>query len=63
MIWLFSVFQPWGDILELIASELILIPATVWAGSMLAFGLVGAIVMHLTIIGIEVQGDGGRLFI
>lgn len=59
--------EPWGRIgvgaLELIASILILIPSTVWAGSMLAFGLmVGALGMHLTLLGIEVKGDGGQLF-
>lgn len=60
--------EPWGRIgvgvLELVASVLLLIPATVWAGAMLAFGLMaGAIVMHLTLLGIEVKGDGGQLFI
>jgi putative oxidoreductase len=60
--------EPWGrigvGILELIASLLILIPSTVWAGSMLAFGLmIGAMGMHLTLLGIEVKGDGGQLFI
>lgn len=60
--------EPWGrigvGILELMASMLILIPATVWAGSILAFGLmVGALGMHLTLLGIEVKGDGGQLFI
>ena len=51
-------------VLELIASILILIPATVWAGSILAFGLmIGALGMHLTLLGIEVKGDGGQLFI
>lgn len=60
--------EPWGRIgvgvLELVASVLLLIPATVWAGAMLAFGLMaGAIVMHLTMLGIEVKGDGGQLFI
>lgn len=60
--------EPWGRIgigvLELIASLLIILPATVWAGAVLAMGLMaGAIGMHLTILGIEVQGDGGYLFI
>ena len=60
--------EPWGRIgvgvLELIASVLILIPATVWAGSLLALGLmVGALGMHLTFVGIAVKGDGGQLFI
>jgi hypothetical protein len=60
--------EPWGriavGIFELIASVLLLINATVWLGGLLALGLmVGAIGMHLTILGIEVQGDGGQLFI
>ncbi len=60
--------EPWGRIgvgvLELIASVLLLIPVTVWAGSILAFGLMaGAMVMHVTLLGIEVKGDGGQLFI
>lgn len=60
--------EPWGRIgvgaLELIASILILIPSTVWAGAMLAFGLmIGALGMHFILLGIEVKGDGGQLFI
>ncbi|MFM9839577.1 MAG: DoxX family protein [Cyclobacteriaceae bacterium] len=60
--------EPFGrigvGIMELIASALILIPATVWAGAALALGLMGgAIMMHLTLLGIEVQGDGGQLFL
>jgi putative oxidoreductase len=60
--------EPFGRIgvgvMELIASALILIPATVWAGAVLALGLMGgAIMMHLTLLGIEVQGDGGQLFL
>lgn len=59
--------EPWGRIgvgvLELIASILILIPATVWVGSVLACGLMaGALGIHLTILGVEVKGDGGQLF-
>lgn len=60
--------EPWGRIgvgvLELIASILLFIPALVWFGSLLAFGLMaGAIGMHLTLLGIEVKGDSGQLFI
>ena len=59
--------EPWGRIgvgvMELIASLLILVPATAWLGAGLALGLMaGAIGMHLTLLGIEVQGDGGYLF-
>ncbi|MDZ7646498.1 MAG: DoxX family protein [Cytophagales bacterium] len=51
-------------VFELIASILLLIPSMVWLGSVLAIGLmVGAMGMHVTILGIEVLGDGGRLFI
>lgn len=59
--------EPWGRIgsgvLELIAAVLILTPRTVWAGALLALGVMaGAIVSHLTLLGIEVMGDGGLLF-
>lgn len=59
--------EPWGRIgvgvMELIASLLIIIPVTSWIGAGIALGLmVGAMGMHLTILGIEVQGDGGYLF-
>ena len=38
-------------------------PSTVAAGAALAIGLMaGAIVSHLTVLGIEVKGDGGLLF-
>ncbi len=51
-------------IMELIAGILILIPRTVWAGALLTLGLIGgAIFMHLTKLGIEVNGDGGVLFV
>lgn len=50
-------------ILELIAGILLLIPKTVWAGATLTLGLIGgAIFMHLTKLGIEVNGDSGILF-
>lgn len=59
--------EPYGrigiGILELIAGILILIPRTVWAGAILTIGIIGgAIMMHLTQLGIEVKGDGGVLF-
>ncbi|MBX2945201.1 MAG: DoxX family protein [Cyclobacteriaceae bacterium] len=60
--------EPWGrygtGIAELIASVLLLVNATAWLGAVLAFGIMaGAIVMHLTVLGVEVKGDGGQLFI
>jgi putative oxidoreductase len=59
--------EPWGRIgsgvIELIAAILLLIPAYAWLGAILAAGvMLGAIVSHLTVLGIEVQGDGGLLF-
>ena len=48
---------------SLVYSLLILVSATAWLGAGLALGLmVGAIGMHLTLLGIDVQGDGGYLF-
>ncbi len=60
--------EPWGRILtgviELLASILLLLPPTVFIGSLLGIGLMsGAIASHLAIIGIESRGDGGQLFI
>ena len=60
--------EPWGRIgvgvLELIAAVLMLMSATAWLGAGLALGMmVGAMGMHLTLLGVEVQGDGGQLFI
>jgi putative oxidoreductase len=59
--------EPWGrigsGIAELIAAILILVPATIGLGAALALGVIsGAILTHLTVLGIEVQGDGGTLF-
>lgn len=52
-----------SGIVELIAAILILIPRTIWLGALLTLGMIsGAIVTHLTKIGIEVNGDGGTLF-
>ena len=42
---------------------LLLTPRFVWAGAILAMAATGgAIVSHLTFLGIEVQGDKGLLF-
>ena len=50
-------------ILELIASILLFVPNKTWLGALLTIGLMGgAIMSHLTIIGIEHNGDGGTLF-
>jgi putative oxidoreductase len=48
---------------ELIASILLLTPRFAWAGGILTLGALGAaIVSHLTILGIQIQGDRGLLF-
>ncbi len=59
--------EPWGrigtGILELITVGLLLYPKTPVLGAILAIGLMGgAIMAHLTRLGIEVQGDHGLLF-
>jgi len=59
--------EPWGRIgsgvIELIAATLILTPRFTWLGSLLAMGVMaGAVLSHLTVLGIEVQGDKGLLF-
>jgi len=59
--------EPWGrigtGIIELCASILLLVPSTVFLGALLGVGLMsGAILAHLTVIGIESKGDGGQLF-
>ncbi len=52
-----------SGIMELIAAVLLLTPRFVWAGAILAIGATGgAILSHLTFLGIEVQGDKGLLF-
>ena len=50
-------------IAELIAGILLLFRKTVWTGALLTLGIIGgAIMMHLTQLGIEINGDGGVLF-
>jgi uncharacterized membrane protein YphA (DoxX/SURF4 family) len=68
-VYIFSTLgaEPWGRIgsgvVELIAAILLLVPATTTVGAALAMGvMVGAILSHLTVLGLEVQGDGGLLF-
>lgn len=52
-----------SGIMELIAAVLLLTPRFVWAGAILAIAAtVGAILSHLTFLGVEVQGDKGLLF-
>lgn len=59
--------EPYGriilGIIELITSALILYPKTTFYGSLSGLLImIGAIISHLTIIGINYNGDGGTLF-
>ena len=69
-IYIFSTvgMEPWGriatGIAELIASILLLVPATIVLGAIISVGvMIGAVGAHIFILGIEVQGDHGQLFI
>lgn len=60
--------EPFGRIgiglLELIAGILLLLRKTVWAGALLTLAVIGgAIFMHLSLLGIEINEDGGILFV
>ena len=68
--WIFEQLgaEPWGrwgsGVAELAAVLLLLVPRTAALGALLGAGLMaGAIGAHLTRLGIEVQGDGGTLFV
>lgn len=53
-----------SGIAELIASVLLLIPATAGVGAILGLGVIsGAIFYHLTSLGIEVQGSSDLFFL
>jgi putative oxidoreductase len=59
--------EPWGrygsGVVELIAAALLLVPNTVVHGALLSVAVAaGAILSHLTLLGIEVKDDGGLLF-
>ncbi len=60
--------EPFGryasGLLELIAGVLLFIPALSWVGACLALTVMaGALVSHLTVLGIVVMDDGGALFV
>lgn len=68
-VYIFSTLhaEPFGrigsGIVELIASILLLIPRTTFIGAMMGLGTMsGALLSHVFILGIEIQGDGGQLF-
>ena len=53
-----------SGVVELMASILLFVPGLTWLGAGLAWGVVsGALIAHLTRLGIVVQNDGGELFI
>lgn len=59
--------EPWGrygtSAMELVAVALLLIPGKAAWGALLTLGLMaGAVGTHLTLLGIDVDGDGGALF-
>lgn len=52
-----------SGIIELFAVILLLVPSTAWLGAFIALGTIsGAILSHLTMLGIVVKDDGGLLF-
>jgi hypothetical protein len=59
--------EPWGryatGAVELIASVMLLTPRLAWLGGLIAIAVMGgAVGVHLTVLGIVVQNDGGLLF-
>jgi uncharacterized membrane protein YphA (DoxX/SURF4 family) len=69
-VYIFSTLgmEPYGrigsGIVELIAAILILIPRTTLLGALLGAGvMLGAIFSHHFVLGIDVQNDGGELFV
>src|SRR5262245_27322323 len=68
-VYIFSTLgvEPWGryasGVFELVTAVLLLVPATGAIGGVLAVGVAGgALMSHLTVLGVEVKGDGGLLF-
>lgn len=68
-IYIFSTLgiEPWGrigtGIAELVIGILLIIPRTAWIGALGGLAIIsGAILAHLTQLGIEIQGDGGKVF-
>lgn len=59
--------EPWGRLasagVELVAVVLLLLPRLNWVGAVIGLGVMGgALFSHLTVLGIDVRGDGGLLF-
>lgn len=60
--------EPFGrygaGVTEFLVVILLLTPRKAWVGAFLGMGvMLGAILAHLTVLGIESDGDGGYLFI
>ena len=52
-----------SGVVELLAVILLVLPRTTWLGAFIALGTIsGAIMSHLTMLGIVVKDDGGLLF-
>lgn len=59
--------EPWGryasGVIELMAAALLLWPRTIVYGALMTAATgAGAILSHVTVLGIDVKGDGGLLF-
>ena len=68
-VYIFSTLgaEPWGrlasGVVEFVAAVLLIVPGMASIGGLLALGVMsGAILSHLTILGIDGRGDGGLLF-
>jgi hypothetical protein len=69
-VYIFSTLgvEPWGRLalgtLELLSIILLWIPKTTMYALFLVWGMMsGAIASHLFVLGLEIKGDGGELFI
>lgn len=69
-IYIFTQMQmePWGriatGIVELVASIMLLYRPTIAIGALMGAGVMsGALLSHISVLGIEVKGDNGQLFI
>ena len=52
-----------SGVVELIAAILLVTPRTAWLGALLSLGTIsGAIMSHITMLGIVIKDDGGLLF-
>jgi len=68
-VYIFSTLgvEPWGRLgagaVELIAAVMLLIPRLAWMGAFISISAITvAVISHLTVLGIEIMGDGGLLF-